>query len=749
MGDNIYLGDRNGVRTPMQWSPDRNAGFSRADPQRLYLPPIMDPIYGYEAVNVEAQLREPVVAAQLDAAHARGAQASSRRSAAARSPSCARATARSSPTCASYERRGDPVRRQPRARGAAGRARPRALQGPRAGRAARPHAVSADRRAALPADAAGARLLLVPARDRRAGAGLARASRSSPRSCRCWCCSTAGRASSATASCRGASAWPRRCAHQLETDVLPRFVGSAALVCGEGRGRSRRVEIADHRRCGSRRRAHGSSRSRASKRRRESHAYFLPLALAWEDATRSARARAVAVRHRARCASRRRSACWPTRSATSRFVPRGRRRDRRGGELPKSARGTLRFRPTTRVRRPRRTGCRRASASRRRARTAATPSSALGDRLFLKGYRRLQVGVNPEVEIGRFLTEVARFRALRAGRRQRRLRRGRRAQPRRSRCSRGTCRTRATAGTTRSTTSSASSTTRRAKRRAARRRRRARRVSRRSRARSACARRSCIARLRSAAGDPAFDPEPLTPADVAQWTERVRDEALSALERLERRRNALDATLREAAERLLGQRDRLLERIARHARRSQRRAEDAHARRLSPGTGAARAERFRHHRLRGRAGAAARGAPRKHSPLQRRRRDAALVRLRAARSRSLEFTTERGDVRERVEAAGRQWRTQATRAFLDGYDEIARARHSRFRARGSAGLLELFVLEKALYELRYEADNRPDWLAHSARRPARRSSTRRDRRAAGRVKRSATFALSSMGERHG
>jgi maltose alpha-D-glucosyltransferase/alpha-amylase len=59
MGDNIYLGDRNGVRTPMQWSPDRNAGFSRADPQRLYLPPIMDPVYGYEAVNVEAQLREP------------------------------------------------------------------------------------------------------------------------------------------------------------------------------------------------------------------------------------------------------------------------------------------------------------------------------------------------------------------------------------------------------------------------------------------------------------------------------------------------------------------------------------------------------------------------------------------------------------------------------------------------------------------------------------------------------------------
>jgi maltose alpha-D-glucosyltransferase/alpha-amylase len=58
MGDNIFLGDRNGVRTPMQWSPDRNAGFSRADPARLYLPPLMDPIYGYGAVNVEAQTRD-------------------------------------------------------------------------------------------------------------------------------------------------------------------------------------------------------------------------------------------------------------------------------------------------------------------------------------------------------------------------------------------------------------------------------------------------------------------------------------------------------------------------------------------------------------------------------------------------------------------------------------------------------------------------------------------------------------------
>jgi maltose alpha-D-glucosyltransferase/alpha-amylase len=59
MGDNVYLGDRDGVRTPMQWTGDRNGGFSRADFAQLYLPPLMDPVYGYQAKNVEAQLRTP------------------------------------------------------------------------------------------------------------------------------------------------------------------------------------------------------------------------------------------------------------------------------------------------------------------------------------------------------------------------------------------------------------------------------------------------------------------------------------------------------------------------------------------------------------------------------------------------------------------------------------------------------------------------------------------------------------------
>jgi maltose alpha-D-glucosyltransferase/alpha-amylase len=57
MGDNVFLGDRDGVRTPMQWTGDRNGGFSKADFAQLYAPPLMDPVYGYQAVNVEAALR--------------------------------------------------------------------------------------------------------------------------------------------------------------------------------------------------------------------------------------------------------------------------------------------------------------------------------------------------------------------------------------------------------------------------------------------------------------------------------------------------------------------------------------------------------------------------------------------------------------------------------------------------------------------------------------------------------------------
>ena len=75
MGDNVYLGDRNGVRTPMQWTSDRNARFSRADPARLYSPVIMDPIYGYQGRQRGSAGTRRLVAAAVDEEPDRAAQA--------------------------------------------------------------------------------------------------------------------------------------------------------------------------------------------------------------------------------------------------------------------------------------------------------------------------------------------------------------------------------------------------------------------------------------------------------------------------------------------------------------------------------------------------------------------------------------------------------------------------------------------------------------------------------------------------
>ena len=163
MGDNIYLGDRDGVRTPMQWSPDRNGGFSRADPARLFLPAIQDPIYGFDAVNVEAQLQKPGEPPQLDAPDDRDPPQPPGARARHACASSTRRTARSWPICASTRtRRILCVANVSRA--------PQAVQldlsefkGRVPRRDDRRRRFPADRRTALSADAAGLRLLLVRA----------------------------------------------------------------------------------------------------------------------------------------------------------------------------------------------------------------------------------------------------------------------------------------------------------------------------------------------------------------------------------------------------------------------------------------------------------------------------------------------------------------------------------------------------------------------------------------------------------
>ncbi|MCZ7563480.1 MAG: maltose alpha-D-glucosyltransferase [Burkholderiales bacterium] len=211
MGDNIFqLADRNGVRTPMQWSPDRNGGFSRADPQRLYLPPIMDPVYGYEAVNVEAQVRD--ASSLLNwmrrmLAVRRTSQAFGRGRLTFLKPgnrkilAYLRELGDEAILCvANLGRSAQPVELQ------LGRFRGRVP-------------VEMLGRTAFPPIGELPYLLTLPAHGfywfrlaTDAEVPHWHEEHSHPRTCRCSSCSTAGRASSAITWCRGASAWPRSCA---------------------------------------------------------------------------------------------------------------------------------------------------------------------------------------------------------------------------------------------------------------------------------------------------------------------------------------------------------------------------------------------------------------------------------------------------------------------------------------------------------------------------------------------------------
>ena len=162
MGDNIYLGDRNGVRTPMQWTSDRNGGFSRCDPARLYPAGHHGPGLRLSVGQRRGAAAQPVVAAELDETADRRAPHQPRlrpRHAALHPPGQPhRAGLR-----ARVRERDHPVRRQPVALGAGRRDRPQRLEGPRAGGDARPQRVPAHRRRALCGDARALRILLVPA----------------------------------------------------------------------------------------------------------------------------------------------------------------------------------------------------------------------------------------------------------------------------------------------------------------------------------------------------------------------------------------------------------------------------------------------------------------------------------------------------------------------------------------------------------------------------------------------------------
>ena len=722
MGDNIFLGDRNGVRTPMQWSPDRNAGFSRADPQRLYLPPIMDPVYGYEAVNVEAQSRSAssllnwtkrlIAARKAHIALSRGALRFLR-------PGNRRIIAylrehdSGAILCvANLSRSSQPVELD--LSEFKGRIPVELL-----GNTAFPPIGDLPYLLTLPAwgfywfsltaDAEYPKwhaerpvpvdfpVLVIPE-------GL-----------------MAALSSDATASDLRAL-MARRVREQLEREVLPPFIAHQRWFAGKGRAIGRtalleqdewttpagswllamlEVDLA------------GGSR----------HTYSLPLALAWEEGD-GERLQALLhctvarVRQRARVGILY-DAFWDDAFCREVVAAMGR------GEVRALPTGELRFSATQRLAQ---TDIAADIAVKHPSFEQSNTLVVLGDRLVLKGYRRLRGGINPEIEIGRFLTEVSPFPHIAAL------------------C--GALEHRDAAGETTavavlhqyvSNEGSGWDYT------IAHLRRLiddalARPVVEAAAALPGAAadgvapspatetplmqsgflalintlgRRTAElhAALARPSGDPAFEPEPFTSADVEALRTKLQSEAEATVALLETRVGSLPDAIRADAQRLVAMRDMLV----------------THARLLVPDAIDATKTRYHGDYHLGQVLISQHdfvivdfeGEPSR--PLDERRAKHSPLRDVAGMLRSFGYAAavapQQGIAanlpdRARLAAPLAQWRAQAAEAFLAGYRE-AIAGTSSYPANVAVAtrLINAFTLEKALYELRYELDNRPDWVA--------------------------------------
>jgi maltose alpha-D-glucosyltransferase/alpha-amylase len=673
MGDNIYLGDRNGVRTPMQWSPDRNAGFSRADPQRLYLPPIMDAVYGYEALNVEAQARDPASLLNWTKrmlAVRKGSQAFGRGRLAFLHPGNRKVLAylreygEDAILCvANLSRSAQPLELD--LKRFKGRVPVELL-----GRTAFPPIGDLPYLLTLPAyafywfrlatDAAPPewhKQMIVPEeapvlvlfdgwtsffRDKVVPwrKGMAEKLRA-----------------------------------QLENEVLPRFIEAQRWYAQKGEPVAS-AALADHAVWD----VGGISWLLTFLQVKET-TYFLPLALGWEEDeehVRSLSAATVArVRQQANVGV---LADAMADEAFCRHVVKA-----IGGSLALPMdKGTLRFTPTSAF--AELAGDEVATLTPGTLNTQSTNTSVpLGDRLFLKCYRRLRPGINPELEMGRFLTETARFPNCvpLAGSIEYAAGSG---EP-------------ATVGLLQAYVPNQgdawSYTSAYLERFLEAPRKDEEHGAYLTLMQTLATRTAELHRaLAMHAGDPAFEPEPLTGQDVAQWKARVREEAAQTFALIEK-------SPHEHAKPLLAQRSRVDAMI------------DACAAPAKP------ALKIRHHGdyhlgqvllvsndffiidFEGEPSRPLAEARRKHSPL----RDVAgmLRSFSYARGAALLRTEVRDGSLEAWEAAARS-------AFVKAYFDAAAGSGLADSAADAQGLLRLFEIEKALYELRYELNNRPAWL---------------------------------------
>src|SRR5579862_683613 len=696
MGDNIYLGDRNGVRTPMQWSPDRNAGFSRADPQRLYLPPIMDPIYGYQAVNVEAQTRDR---SSLLNWMKRMLQVR---------------------TSSHVFGRGSMRFIRPGNRKVLAYVRELAGEDPivcvmNLARSAQPVELNlAEFKGLVPVEMIGRAafppvgdlpyLLTLPgqafywfrlSRDAQAPAWheehLLREhvpvlvltdgwNSLFPERVAVWRRSLA-----------------ERLRNQLERQALPWYIASQRWYAAKGAAIAR-AHLADE----------GVQTASGVEwllglfdveGEAESARYFIPLTLAVGEGMQAAvgRLQAAAV---ARVRQQSHTGLLADAFADERFCRMLVEEIGRGGERP-LAHGRLRFTPTAAYAELRGEASLELSVS---APLASSSNTALqlGDRLFLKGYRRIRTGINPELEVGRFLTEVARYPnivpvagaleyigaddavatlALLQGfvRNQGDLWTytanylARFIEDRRT-------------GTQPSADAHSGYL---------------------SLIRTLGTRTAELHRaFATPTDDPLFAAETIEAADVTQWRERAVAEAAAALELVSHTREISEVRRREAEE--------LLRRVQ----------FDGHEERLASGGWGVK---IRHHGDYHMGQVLLQrndfiivdfeGEPARS--LEERRRKSSPLRDVAGMLRSFAYAhyaalraggAESGDDYARLDPMLAEWERECRAAFLEAYDATARQAGLYRSFADVQPLLQLFEKEKALYELRYELQNRPDWV---------------------------------------
>ncbi|ARU31293.1 maltose alpha-D-glucosyltransferase [Sulfuriferula sp. AH1] len=703
MGDNFFLGDRNGVRTPMQWSPDRNAGFSHADPQRLYLPPIMDSVYGYEAVNVEAQLRERASLLnwmQRVLAVRKNHQAFGRGKLIFLHPGNRKILAylrtydEDIILCvANLSRAAQPVELDLSAyKGCV----PVELMGrtafPPIGdlpylltlsghsfywfRLTRSEEIPAWHEGYQPSEEL-PMLVLFDGwrsffRDRVVPWRIAMA---------------------------------ERVRTQLEEESLPPFVAAQRWYGGKGET-VRRVALVDHVEWGSDESKWLVALFQVESKAGAAQPCFLPLTLTWESAGEE-RIRMLLPATVAKVRQQSKIGILADAFADEAFC-RALVRAIGAQDTLQCEHGSIRFLPAAAFS----LIAGREDISTLQVRMPGTQGSntavVLGERLFLKGYRRLQSGTQPELEIGRFLTEVAKFSNIVpvAGAVEYLAADGSTSTlallqeyvenqgdgwsytiSYLERFLEECQATMVPPGPTAQTHGAYLLLMRTLGQRTG----------------------ELHKALAAHTGNPAFDPEPVTSDDMSIWSRQIQEEVEATLTRLEASGAGLSEPVRRDAQLLLEHRSAILERLHASVRQPMQTVKIRYHGDYHLGQVLLTQNDFVIIDFEGEPARPISERSRKHSPLK----DVAgmLRSFSYAAYSALASGVERPEDLALLEPVVQEWKAEAGRVFLLAYEEAVRDAGLYPQGQSLHLLLDLFVLEKAFYELRYELDHRPDWVS--------------------------------------